>query len=1127
MAKWKPSSNKDLRVYKNTGFLANSPSTADKLVSFLTRLLLITLWKSLGALSVPFGKLFAVYFWLGKSVVNISLFLEEQLLKAVGWLSGTAFGRHQHAGKLSRLYLGADVRRWHIGLAALVLGGLVHTVVRKVRDRFDERVKQARQLKTLMQGALNYEHWRGHAEELESLEVEQRTTQGAAVEHEEYDRKLLLAKTRHLKKIKATANPREIMFGLRIDLIRNIANIAKSQKQRQDFVTIPSPIQQYIREVQEQLFQICAWPEVELPLEEKLSFFKVTRHTFGRTALLLSGGGGLGTFHIGVCKSLFERQMLPRVLAGSSVGSIVCAIVGTRTDYELRETFSKLDRFDISFFQNSRAVDLVRHMLDKGHLQDISFMIKKLRQLLGDCTFLEAYERTGRILNVTVCPADTNEPPRLLNYLTAPQALIWSAVAASSSFPGLYPPQHIVGRNSRGEVVKLHAHGASDSLQRRWRDGSLEFDLPVQALGEMFNVNHFLVSQTNPHIVPLLNFKALFPHKWASIMEAELKHRLQVVQWMLPHWQVSKWLTLFTQPWEGDITFTLPSALWNLHKTIINPTTEDLLHAVKVGEIATWQRMAAIECNCTIEATLDKCVARVQNQARGRSMSTMGGKVPSWLHMPAVGVPSVHSWGDNIGDSDMNNVQSWGDLAAAERRNAAAADAQQPYAGAPGGFRASTSHLGLGLMGGAGARSRQSGLAAVADEGEEEEGSEEQQEGVDAMLAASAGGKAAQLVRGSLDSGGRGNGHTRLPPIPSSQSSMMGHDDDGFDSASSVAAGGNCRAAGINGGGSSAALGLGLLGTRTTSLRSSGDSGPLSRRNSIASGLAALGNVESESCRPATPALGSYFAGNGLPRSASQNRAFMAGSMGALSDPLATRVPTAAGSASSSSSAVSSAAAPAGRSRRASHANAGRVAEQAAVAGGAAAAAGAQRPMPDPRAPPVVPAAAKALFRSGSGSSLGMDSDSEDHADHYQKPPQPDPTYTHPANLSASPPEMWAAEALAEDGGAGTGAAAAPSSSAARKAQQAASGSARASAAGRSTAEITAEEIIALACMDCTDESAGGLGDLWGTLLPLAGTCETLEAVKAAAAVEGGAGAGAEASAQGGGKDGTLDVFAY
>jgi len=33
------------------------------------------------------------------------------------------------------------------------------------------------------------------------------------------------------------------------------------------------------------------------------------------------------------------------------------------------------------------------------------------------------------------------------------------------------------------------------------------------------------VSQTNPHIVPLVNFKSLFPQWWASFMEAELKHR--------------------------------------------------------------------------------------------------------------------------------------------------------------------------------------------------------------------------------------------------------------------------------------------------------------------------------------------------------------------------------------------------------------------------------------------------------------------------------------------------------------------------------------------------------------------------------------------------------------------------
>ena len=31
--------------------------------------------------------------------------------------------------------------------------------------------------------------------------------------------------------------------------------------------------------------------------------------------------------------------------------------------------------------------------------------------------------------------------------------------------------------------------------QRRWRDGSLEEDLPMRSLSEMFNVNYFLVSQ--------------------------------------------------------------------------------------------------------------------------------------------------------------------------------------------------------------------------------------------------------------------------------------------------------------------------------------------------------------------------------------------------------------------------------------------------------------------------------------------------------------------------------------------------------------------------------------------------------------------------------------------------------
>ena len=54
---------------------------------------------------------------------------------------------------------------------------------------------------------------------------------------------------------------------------------------------------------------------------------------------------------------------------------------------------------------------------------------------------------------------------------------------------------------------------------------------------------------------------------------------------MLPEWLPSKWLMLFTQPWEGDITVTLPASLWQLGKTIVNPTEKEVLHSIRVSGI--------------------------------------------------------------------------------------------------------------------------------------------------------------------------------------------------------------------------------------------------------------------------------------------------------------------------------------------------------------------------------------------------------------------------------------------------------------------------------------------------------------------------------------------------------------
>ncbi|XBJ14140.1 hypothetical protein VPH35_006225 [Triticum aestivum] len=151
---------------------------------------------------------------------------------------------------------------------------------------------------------------------------------------------------------------------------------------------VPKLIKDFIDEVWAQLKMVC-----ESDTDE---------HAFGRTALLLSGGASLGSFHVGVVKTIVKKdapkRLLPRIVTGSSVGSIICSIVATRTWPEIK-----------SFFI------LITDLKMQGLLRDRT----------SDLTFQEAYDITGRVLGVTVCSPRQNEPPRCLNYLTSPYVVIW------------------------------------------------------------------------------------------------------------------------------------------------------------------------------------------------------------------------------------------------------------------------------------------------------------------------------------------------------------------------------------------------------------------------------------------------------------------------------------------------------------------------------------------------------------------------------------------------------------------------------------------------------------------------------------------------------------------------------
>lgn len=57
---------------------------------------------------------------------------------------------------------------------------------------------------------------------------------------------------------------------------------------------------------------------------------------------------------------------------------------------------------------------------------DVTKLQECLRDNIGDVTFKEAYEKTKRILNITVASTSTFEFTRLLNYLTAPNVVCGS-----------------------------------------------------------------------------------------------------------------------------------------------------------------------------------------------------------------------------------------------------------------------------------------------------------------------------------------------------------------------------------------------------------------------------------------------------------------------------------------------------------------------------------------------------------------------------------------------------------------------------------------------------------------------------------------------------------------------------
>lgn len=84
---------------------------------------------------------------------------------------------------------------------------------------------------------------------------------------------------------------------------------------------------------------------------------------------------------------------------------------------------------------------------------DMQVLKDYIHRFTGDLTFKEAFTKFGWNLNITVTDFSMTQTSRLLNYLSTPNVLIWSAVCASCAIPGMFSKVELMQKLDDGSII--------------------------------------------------------------------------------------------------------------------------------------------------------------------------------------------------------------------------------------------------------------------------------------------------------------------------------------------------------------------------------------------------------------------------------------------------------------------------------------------------------------------------------------------------------------------------------------------------------------------------------------------------------------------------------------------------
>ena len=336
---------------------------------------------------------------------------------------------------------------------------------------------------------------------------------------------------------------------------------------------------------------------------------------YGHTALILNSSAILGAYHLGVVKALNDAGLLPRVIFGRSTGAIVAAFVCCSGDVDAQISLKTVDftAFTKRSGGGGSGWRKLTRLFTRGTLMDVDVLLKFVQDNLGPVTFLEAYQRTGCVLNIYVSKEVTpgRDTGWLMNYLTAPHVLVASAAVASCWTPGLYASVPLMCKSLDGSVHELQPH----SLRFLPRSSIRTFHVnrATERLRELFNIRTFIVADASLSHLPFLSLEE-WSHPIAKIVRffsEEVWRGLAFLTrqpWCLS--RLTPQLQAAIEPITGDVIIHPVTGVRDILRLLSNPDANLLKHCVWRGESQVWPKLPFIHTVMVIEKALERATGR-------------------------------------------------------------------------------------------------------------------------------------------------------------------------------------------------------------------------------------------------------------------------------------------------------------------------------------------------------------------------------------------------------------------------------------------------------------------------------------------------------------------------------------